>query len=47
MHFSVGTEENHEKVSQNSLYLGRDLNPGPSENEAGAIYSAAMLSDFP
>jgi hypothetical protein len=30
---SGGTEENHEKLSQNSLSPNRDFNPGPLEFE--------------
>jgi hypothetical protein len=31
----VGTEENHKDVSYDSQSLGRNLNPGPPEYEAG------------
>jgi hypothetical protein len=32
-----GTEENHKKLSQISWSLGRDLNLGPPEYEAGVL----------
>jgi hypothetical protein len=33
-HFTEGTEENHEKLSQDIRSPGRDLNPGRPEYEA-------------
>jgi hypothetical protein len=32
-----GTEENHEKISQDIRSPGSDLNPGPPEYEAGVL----------
>jgi hypothetical protein len=32
-----GIEGNHENLSQDSLCPGQDLNPGPSENQAGLL----------
>jgi hypothetical protein len=32
-HFPVGTEDNHEKLHQDSRSPSRDLNPGPPEHE--------------
>jgi hypothetical protein len=38
MHFMPGgTEENHKKLIHNSQSLGRDLNLGPPEYEAGVV----------
>jgi hypothetical protein len=36
LHSPVGTEENHD-LSQDSRSPGRDLKPGPLENEAGVL----------
>jgi hypothetical protein len=36
-HSIGGTEENHDNVSQDSLSLGRNLNPRPPEYEAGVL----------
>jgi hypothetical protein len=36
-HLPGRTGENHENLSQDSLSPDRDLNPGPSEYEAGVL----------
>jgi hypothetical protein len=36
-HLSGGTKESHKILSEDSLYPGRDLNPGPPEFEAGVL----------
>jgi hypothetical protein len=43
-HFPEGTEENHEKLSQDSQSSGRDLNPEHSEYEAGMLTTRPRCS---
>jgi hypothetical protein len=39
-HSPEGTEENHEKVSEDSLSAGRDLNPRPPGYEETSLFTA-------
>jgi hypothetical protein len=43
-HSSGGPEENHEKLSQDTMSADRDLNPGPPEYEAGALTTRPRLT---
>jgi hypothetical protein len=43
---SGGTEENQENLSQNSLFLDRDLNPGPPKYETGVLNTRPWRSVF-
>jgi hypothetical protein len=36
-HFPGRTKEHHTHLNQNSWSMGRDLNPGPPEYEAGEL----------
>jgi hypothetical protein len=42
----VGTEKTHENLNQYSRSPGRDLNPGPSEYEAGVLTTRPRHSGF-
>jgi hypothetical protein len=37
LYFLVGTEENHETLSQDSLCLGRDSNRAPAKHKSAAL----------